>query len=140
LSQQSELQPLLQTAAEFVQPLLQEFGEFYPFAVVLDDGGHREILRVLPAEETRSRKVVYAELVAALRRRAATYRGIALCYDGLIALAPGQDKVDAVMVRLEHQSGLSMLQALPYVRAVDGSVTFGMTRGGKVPPEILFAH
>lgn len=107
---------LLNLLISFAQPMLDQHGEFHPFAGVMDTHGKA---RVVTGDTTES------ELVNTLKKNAkqGEYRSVALCKNVSITTTSGM--TDAIQIVLEHKNGQNLQAFLPYKIAKDKTITYG---------------
>ncbi len=118
---QDELDELLDAALRAARKQLDTVGDFYPFAMTLEQPGTTAL--VTPEVRTGPREVadpsaVLEQCWVALREQAGGVRATAVVSD--VTLSGGE----AVSVDLEHAEGVALTVYLPYV-------TQGKTRGKK---------
>jgi hypothetical protein len=121
---QDELDELLDVSIRAAQQQLDVAGEFYPFAVALEEAGETRL--VTPEVKTGPRSVadvteVFTLCWEALRAEAASLRA------GAVVTNVGGPDGDAIAVALEHRQGPALEVFLPY--AAQGKT------GGKRPPQ-----
>jgi hypothetical protein len=136
--QKRDFETLLQHVEPSTRPLLEEFGGFYPFAVVLTRDGRPEGVDVKVTDERPSPKELLHDLVAILRERSHQYRAIGICADGTVPVEGG-GRADAVVVKMEHAYGESLEAAIPYLRTDDGVVRYGPTRFARHKAQVFGA-
>lgn len=122
---QDELDELLDVSIRAAQEQLDLAGEFYPFAVTLEEPGRTRL--VTPEVKTGPRSVadvteVFDLCWQALRTEADSLRA------GAVVTNVGGPDGDAIAVALEHREGRALEVFLPYAAQ-------GKTRGGKKPAQ-----
>lgn len=121
---QDELDELLDVSIRAAQEQLDVAGEFYPFAVALQEPGETRL--VTPEVKTGPRSVadvteVFTMCWEALRAEAGSLRA------GAVVTNVGGPDGDAIAVALEHREGRALEVFLPY--AAQGKT------GGKKPAQ-----
>jgi len=123
-----ELNALFKTLLPFVQTMLREHGEFYPFGAVMTSSG--EIQQVGPKMEDDDHppsQPCIDLLTEAFKKQAkkGELRAAGICYD-VLTVPPGEvEKRDAVCCCLEHYSGETVDVFVPYTRTADGGIEYG---------------
>lgn len=127
---QDDLDGLVGVALPFAEQMLDEHGEFFPYAVALDESGDARMVAADPGggEQPASLDVL-ATLIGGLRAERDGLRAVALVSD--VRLSDS----DAVRVELEHREGQAMAVFLPYKkkRMRRGVEYSDMTAGPGVP-------
>lgn|SRR5690606_39076846 len=106
---QDDLDGLVGAALPFAQQMLEQHGEFFPYAVALDESGEARMVAADPGmgEQPASLDVL-AALASGLRSERDGLRAVALVSD--VRLSDS----DAVRVELEHREGQALAVFLPY--------------------------
>ena len=121
-----EIQELLNFLLPHAERMLNEHGEFYPYAVALDSDGTMEA--VTPDVETDDPDVgdVLVALHEGLREQAAegAIRASAIAADVTLTDPDSGKTTDAVQVELDHADGDPVDIYVPYESAGDG-IKFG---------------
>ncbi len=123
----SEVETLLNQGLPFAEQLLDEKGQFFPFAFALDSDGDPIAVGADPGDEDVQPAELLAFLEMSLRQGVTEgkYRAIALFVDVRVEV-PGQvEKTDAVQAGLEHKTGYCVDVFLPYEKQDDDSVVYG---------------
>ena len=121
---QDDLDRLLELALGFARQQLAEHGEFYPYAVVVNDSGEHEMFAAdLPNDQTESEDAITALIDAASTRRH-ELRAVAIVADTRLP----ELNSDTVRVILEHRDGTVMAVLLPYYRRRLGGLVFADLR------------
>lgn len=118
---------LVNKALPFAQQMLQEHGEFYPFAAVISANDEFTHIGVDTGKEQPGSQEVVEELVFSLRDMAMNgmIRATAICID-VRTIPPGQtEKADAICVRLERSDTEPIQALLPYRKKRMGGYQFG---------------
>lgn len=106
---QDDLDNLLNEALPFAQQMLDEHGEFFPYAVTTDAAGGIGMVAGDPGVgENPSSLDVLAVLVDGLRNARQSLRAVGLVSDVRLSSS------DAIRVELEHVEGPAMAVVLPY--------------------------
>ena len=108
---QDDLDGLVGAALPFAEQMLDQHGEFFPYAVALDHAGEARMVGADPGggEQPASADVL-ATLTEGLREQRDGLRAVALVSD--VRLSDS----DAVRVELEHREGQALAVFLPYKR------------------------
>ena len=109
-----ELDTLLNGAIEVAAELLEEDGEFEPFALALRNDG--EILHLAPEDddEEREPEQVVESLRHTLRDARADYRAVALVADVTLEDEDSQPMTAAIQISLEHTANDPVNCYVPY--------------------------
>ena len=108
---QADLDALLNATLPFAQQMLDQHGEFLPFAAAVSkDGGVTMVAGEVEGTDRPPSQEVLDTLLRGLRESQSEYRAVALVAD---VLADGND---AVRVELEHAQGQAITVLLPYKR------------------------
>jgi hypothetical protein len=114
---------LLNGALPFAVQMLEEHGEFYPYALGLDDSGE---IRMQAAEPGTGENPNSEDVLVLL------YDGLGRDRDGLRACAVVSDlklttpSTDAICADIEHREGVALRTLLPYSKKRFGrGVSFG---------------
>lgn len=123
-SPDEELERLTSLLLEAAGDLIAQGGGFLPFAARLHDGGEAELIPpVLDEDELENPDpaAVLEVLEEALRMDALAglLRCGGTCTDVLVDL-PGEGRLDAARVAVEHRDGPSAVTLLPYAATADG--------------------
>lgn len=106
---QDDLDGLLNVALPFAQQMLDQHGEFFPFAASVDNSGEVALEAGDPGQGERPASAdVLATLVEGLQARQDDLRAVALCAD--VRLTDS----DGVRVEVEHREGVAIAVVLPY--------------------------
>lgn len=124
--ERAELDALLDPMLEFAEKMLREHGEFYPFAVTLDQEGQIGLVGGLTDGEHPESRAVIDLLVDGLRGSAqqGRIRASGICWDALMTGADGK-KTDAIAMSLEHSLGDGAMVFRPYSKGRIGGWKFG---------------
>lgn len=115
----------MNTALPLAKQMLQEHGEFFPFALALNAKG--QVVAVAAHDESYSTS---EDLIRQLKRTfvaqamAGEYRATALTYDARVQTPTKGAKSDAIAVALDHRDNYSVVVFLPY-RLEGGKLTLG---------------
>lgn len=111
-----DLETLLNLLISFAQSMLDQHGEFYPFAGVMDLQGQARVITGRTSE---------AELVEALKENAkqGLSRAVALCKN--VQITTNTTTTDAIQVLFEHRAAAPVTAFLPYKTAEDRTVSYG---------------
>jgi hypothetical protein len=138
MSAKDDLDVLLNFVMSLAHPLIERYGEFYPFAAVLDRNGAPEAVSVPMPSDKPLASAVRAALTDALRARAVVdgCRAVALGAYARVTAA-GAPESDAVVISMEHSEGTAVEVAVPYNRSHDGHVAYAATRVVRGTPKIF---
>ena len=135
-----EIQELLNFLLPYAERMLNEHGEFYPYAAALDSGGE---LNAVGAERGGDSPDVGELLLAlheGLRERAAegAIRASAIAADVTLTDPESGETTDAVQVELDHANADAVDIFVPYETEAEG-IRFGelVAAEGREP---VFAH
>lgn len=115
----------MNSALPLARQMLQEHGEFFPFALAMNAKG--QVVAVAARDETYPTS---EDLIRQLRQTfvaqaaAGEYRATALVYDARVQAPAKGVKTDAIAVALDHRDNYSVVVFLPY-RLEGGKLTLG---------------
>jgi hypothetical protein len=119
---------LMNMMLPLAEQMLREYGEFYPYGgVMLADGSMQSFAAADGNEYPRSTDLI-GMLEDTFREHAheGRYRATGIVYD-VRTVPPGTiEKTDAIALRLDHESGYSVVVFIPY-RLSDGQIAKGTT-------------
>jgi hypothetical protein len=118
---------LVNKAVPFAQQMLQEHGEFHPFACVISANDEFTHIGVDTGKEQPGAHEVVEELVFSLKDMATNgmIHATAICID-VRTIPPGQtEKSDAICMRLERSDTDPIQVILPYRKKLMGRYDFG---------------
>ena len=123
---QSECEQLMNAALPLAKQMLQEHGEFFPFAMALNTKG--QIAAVAAHDENHATSEDLIRQLKEIFVRQATageYRATALIYEVQVQ-SPAKKgvKTDAIAVALDHRDNYSVVVLLPY-HLEGGKLTLG---------------
>lgn len=107
---QDDLDALLGPALGFAQRQLDAHGEFYPYAVVLDDDGQLRMVAADTGSDTPASADLITMLIAILSEQRDHLRGAAIVADVRVPMIGS----DAVRVTVEHSERVALTVLLPY--------------------------
>ena len=123
-----ELNALFKTLLPFVQTMLREHGEFYPFGAVMTSSGEiQQVGAKMEDDDHPPSQPCIDLLTEAFKKQAkkGELRAAGICYD-VLTVPPGEvEKRDAVCCCLEHYSGETVDVFVPYTRTADGGIEYG---------------
>lgn len=124
---QDDLDDLLSPALGFAQQQLDEHGEFYPYAVVVDSDGQQRMIAADTGSDRPASADLITTLIATLSDERDSLRAAAIVADVRVA----ELSSDAVRVTLEHAERVALTVLLPYKRRRFGrSVDYGDLQAG----------
>jgi hypothetical protein len=102
-----DLNLLLDKSLGFAHKMLKEHGEFFPFAYSLDLGGKVAMYGVDTGTEHPPSQQVIDILSSHYKKKAEAreLRAVAICMDVRVVPPGERDKIDAICVGLEHETG-----------------------------------
>jgi hypothetical protein len=124
---EEECDDLMNSVVPFAQRMLTKYRSFYPFGgAVGPDGKIIAVAGGTGSEHPASQEVI-AVLEEGFREGARTgqYRATALVIDMLVVPPQRTAKEDAIVVRLDHRDGYSVVAVFPYVIGPAGDVATG---------------
>jgi hypothetical protein len=107
---QDDLDGLLNPALGFAQQQLDEHGEFYPYAVVVDADGQQRMVAADTGDEQPASADLITTLIAALSDDRDRLRAAAIVADVRLP----ELNSDAVRISLEHSERVALTVLLPY--------------------------
>jgi len=129
---QDDLDGLVGAALPFAEQMLDQHGEFFPYAVALDEVGEARMVAADPdsGEQPASLDVI-ATLVEGLQGERETLRAVAIVSDVRLT------ESDAVRVELEHREGHALAVYLPYKKKrMRRGVEFADMTAGPGEPQV----
>lgn len=129
---QDDLDGLLNAALPFAQQMLDERGEFFPYAVGLDASNDVRMIATEPdLGEAPPSEEVLALLIAGLRTERDRLRAVGIVVDVRLSNS------DAIRVELEHSEGPAMAVLLPYTKKrFRRGVEYGELSAGAAAPAV----
>jgi hypothetical protein len=121
----SECEQLMNTALPLAQQMLQEHGEFFPFALALNATGQVVAVAAHDQSYTTSEDLIrQLKQIFVAQAIAGEYRATALIYDVRVQAPTKGAKTDAIAVALDHRDNYSVVVFLPY-HIEAGKLTLG---------------
>lgn len=122
-----DLNQLLNALMTYAQQLLNQQGQFLPFAAAIRAGGEVELIGGQAGGDDTSAQEIRAALLEGLRQgaRDGKYRATGLCSDMRVQRGGAGPATDAIGVVLEHSDGTALSVYLPYERQSPGRVQYG---------------
>jgi hypothetical protein len=122
-----EMDTLLDALLRFAQQMLDNHGEFYPFAAAVRSPGEIEMVASASEEEHPDSSVLIESLYEGLARQAAAgeIRAAGVCADVRVIPPDSTDNTDAISVAIEHASGDPVEVFLPYAKKKLRGVQYG---------------
>jgi hypothetical protein len=128
---QADIDGLLDAALPFAQQMLEERGEFVPYAMKLTKGGDTEMVEADAGERPASSDML-ARLYVGLNAERGSLRATAVVSDVRIAAPAG----GAIRVEIEHEDA-TIAMLLPYTKTGFGrGVTYGDVQAMPGEPKI----
>jgi len=121
----SECEQLMNAALPLARQMLQEHGEFFPFAMALNAKG--QVVAVAAHDESHATSndlIRQLKEIFARQAIAGEYRATALIYEAQVQAPAKGAKTDAIAVALDHRDNYSVVVLLPY-RLEAGRLTVG---------------
>lgn len=128
---QTDMDRLLNLALPFAQQMLAKHGEFFPYAVAIDDDGHEQMVAGHPGGEQPPSADVLSVLYDGLQARANAQRAAAVVADVKLR----EQGTDAIRVVLEHRDGVALAVFLPY-RKTSSGIDYGQIQATASKPRI----
>lgn len=112
----AELDELYRKIAQVAQKLLDQHGEFYPFAMIVSPGGELRLFSTETDEAQPDPTALRSRLGEALGglMREGELRAFAVASDVLVDPPYGGSTTDAIQVTLRHSDGEAMDVFMPY--------------------------
>ena len=124
---QDDLDGLLGPALGFAQQQLDRRGEFYPYAVVIDDDGQQRMVAADAGDDRPTSAELITTLVATLSEQRDRLRAAAIVADVRVP----EIGSDAVRVTLEHSERIALTVMLPYkARRFGRGIDYGKIQAG----------
>ncbi len=119
-------QTLYDSAILFAQQMLEQHGEFLPYAEALKSNGEISALGADMDKEFPKSSEVIDLLRNHLKEEAVkgTYVATAIIYDVRVRLPSSEEISDAIAIQLNHVSGYSVIVYKPY-KLTDSSIVYG---------------
>jgi hypothetical protein len=128
----ADVDVLLDAVVPLAQQMLEERGEFFPYAMKLTEGGDTAMVAVSEGERPASTEML-AKLYLGLNGERQTLRATAVVSDVRIAAPAG----GAIRVEIEHRDGAAIAMLLPYSKKPFGrGVTYGDLQAMPGEPKI----
>lgn len=121
-----DVESLMNEGIGFAVEMLENHGEFFPYARVMGSSGEISVVAYDHGREFPPSQDVIDGLTQAFQAGAASgdYRATALFFDVRAVLAGSSEPTDAVAVALDHREDHSVVVYFPYTIA-NGQVMFG---------------
>jgi hypothetical protein len=130
---QDDLDGLLDPALGFAQQQLDMHGEFYPYAVVVEETGDQRMVAADAGEQRPASADLITALISALTEQRSELRAAAIVADVRVP----EIGSDAVRVTLEHCEQIALTVLLPYRRRRFGrGIDYGALQAGATAPFI----
>ena len=133
-----ECQGLINALLPLAKKMLAQHGEFFPIGGGLQPDGEIAVLAAHEGEERPPSQKLIDSLLATFRQAAAakTYRATAILFDVRTVPPGATEKTDAVAVRLDHESGYSVIVMYPY-RIESGEVQLSAPFATRGPGDVF---
>ena len=133
-----ECEALISIALNFGVDSLKKYKEFYPYGVVILSDDTVEFTAAYDGDEHPESQNVINDLTKIHQQLAkeGKIKASAIAWDGRVTDEEG-NKVDAIMVNLEHKEGYAIMAYLPYKFGFLKSVKFGEMQYSKGNKEIF---
>ena len=128
-----EVESLLDAVMPFAKQMLEKHGEFFPFGASMASDGKVSMVAAYEGSERPPSQALIETLTQGFRSdaKAGKLRATAIAYDARV-LPPGKsEKVDAVVVRLDHRDNYSVEVVFPYSIGRNKKPQFGETFASK---------
>lgn len=127
---QDDLDGLLGPSLGFAQQQLDKHGEFYPYAVVVDDDGQQRMVAADTDHDQPASAELITTLIAKLTEQRDHLRAAAIVADVRLP----ESGSEAIRVTLEHSERITLTVLLPYkTRRFGRSVDYGDLEAGTAP-------
>jgi hypothetical protein len=129
MTSKEESEMLMKAILPVAEKMLQEFGEFYPYAGYLTMDGEIVHLGAREPEDDfpKARDLIYLLRTFLLElMKAGQYKAAALVWNATIKMPKSRESSDAIQVCIQHANGYSVEVFFPY-RIVDQKVTYSET-------------
>jgi hypothetical protein len=126
MNAKAEVEELMNAMLPFVEDMLAEQGEFYPYGAAMDEEGEIYAAAGFEDLENPAAEEIIEIIRAGFREgaKAGNLKATALFVDMLVEPPDDNEKVDAVAVFLDHRDNYSVVVFFPYV--IDsGEIRFG---------------
>ncbi len=124
---QDDLDGLLTPALGFAQQQLDRHGEFYPYAVVIDDDDQQRMIAADTGDDRPASADLITTLVATLSEQRDRLRAAAIVADVRVS----EIGSDAVRLTLEHREHVALTVLLPYRPRRSGrGIDYGKIQAG----------
>ena len=135
----ADLDALMSALMPFAQRMLSKHGEFYPFGAAIDRDGQVRLMAGSAETDRPLANQVIDALVAGFRQAAVAgeVRAVGLCFDARTIPPGSDDKVDSIVLELEHADGDCILVALPYSKGLFGRMKYGDSFAASSKPRIF---
>ena len=136
-----ELNRLLNAMIPFAQDMLGKYGQFVPFAGVLNAEGEIELLGGFADNENVTAQEIHDVLLDGLQQsaREGKYRATGLCADVHVRRGQADQGSDAIGVSLEHSDGTALDVYLPYTKPAPGQIEYGELFGAGAAVRVFTA-
>ncbi len=122
-----DFEQLLNVLLPFAQQMLSKYGEFYPFGATIDVSGKTAFAEGYTGSDKPESLECIDLLSGGFKKQAeqGEIRTSAICYD-VRTIPPGQtEKVDAICIAFEHNSGEAINVMVPYRKGFIGRIKYG---------------
>lgn len=122
-----DLNEILNFLIPFAQKMLEEHGEFFPFAATMNMNGKLAAEAVYEGSEHHASQIIINLLINRFKEKAkaGTLKAFGICFDAII-MPPGQSqKENAICVSLQHSNSESINVYLPYKKKRFGKISYG---------------
>ncbi|MGH3853824.1 MAG: hypothetical protein ACRDR6_10070 [Pseudonocardiaceae bacterium] len=121
---QNDLDELLSASLGFAQQQLADYGEFFPYSVVVGVDGQAEMIAARPDDDRPASADIIASCRTFITERRDQLRAAAIIADVRVADLGG----DAIRVDLEHAEGPALTVQLPYTKNSGNIIDYGQLR------------
>ena len=119
-----DIQQLMQEGLTFARAMLQEHGEFFPFAMMLDQSGEISPAAPYRGPDTPEPEELIQRLEDQMRQNVASGLTRAVAIFVRVRVGSTEADLDAVQISVEHASGYASNIYVPF-SSVDGEITLG---------------
>ena len=122
-----DLNQLLNALIPYAQQMLNQQGQFVPFACAISAAGEVEMIGGQPGSDETTTQEIHDVLLKELQQgaRGGKYRAVGLCSDVRVRCGEAPEPSEAISVGLEHSDGTAIDVYLPYTKQGAGQVKYG---------------
>jgi hypothetical protein len=135
----SSYEKMIEDTINVTKKLLEENGEFYPVLQVMDKNEQATFIGIDTGEEKPDMQSLLNEYIALVKEKSkeGEISAFALCFDGRMKDEQGNMGKDAICVKIEKDSGESILKLIPYTKETMVKITYDEIITKEVDREIF---